>query len=140
MREVFKINQAKNREFLRDLDRAQNDVEAEVNKHIKEQLKFNRLLYLQEKFNINPKGETVVVKKLPLIDKLKFDNMKFKSLAEKKRLWKGEGGRFKKKDLSKWHKLYDETKLYDARKTIKKNLNENDFLEQIEEEAHHDHD
>jgi hypothetical protein len=115
-REVIKINQVKNREFLRDLDRPQNDVEAEVNKNIKEQIKINRLNYLQEKMqNKKNKKDLLVIKKLPLIDKLKFDNMKNKSVAEKKRLWKGDKGKFKKKDLGKWFKLYDETKLFEAR-------------------------
>jgi hypothetical protein len=30
-----------------------------------------------------------------------------KSLAEKKRIWEGENGRFAKKELNKWFKLYN---------------------------------
>lgn len=96
----------------------------------------NRLNILQEMLNQRSmKDTTSVIKKLPLIDKLKFDNMKILSLAEKKRLWKGRKGNFKKKDLGKWYKLYDETKLYEARQTIKKNLHaDDDIFERIEEE------
>lgn len=44
-----------------------------------------------------------------------------KSLAEKKRLWKGKkGGKFKATDLQKWFKVYEETKLFDIRKHIGK--------------------
>lgn len=43
---------------------------------------------------------------------LKNDNT-IKSLAEKKRLWEGEGGTYAKKDLAKWYKVYNQTKLAD---------------------------
>ncbi len=52
---------------------------------------------------------------MPLIDEMKFDNMNILSVAEKKRFWKGKKGKFKIKELNKWYKVYDETKLYEAR-------------------------
>jgi hypothetical protein len=51
---------------------------------------------------------------------MKFNNMENKSKAEKKRIWKGHGGLYKKKDLNEWFKLYDETKLYEISKTLAK--------------------
>jgi hypothetical protein len=42
-----------------------------------------------------------------------------KSLAEKKRIWAGEGGsKFKKSDVQEWFKVWDETRLFVARKDI----------------------
>ncbi len=48
------------------------------------------------------------IRRQALIDKvlLKNDNA-MKSLAEKKRLWGGEGGTYAKKDLAKWYKVYN---------------------------------
>ena len=60
------------------------------------------------------------VRKLPLFDKMKFDNMTMNSVAEKKRMWKGKRGKFKVKELVKWFKVYDETKLYEARNGIER--------------------
>jgi hypothetical protein len=54
---------------------------------------------------------------------MKFKNMTNKSLAESKRIWKGDKGRYAPKDLAKWFKLYDETQLFEARKLIDKKFN-----------------
>ena len=67
------------------------------------------------------------IQRRPLIDELKFNNMYDKSLAEKKRIWAGEGTvKFKKSDIQEWFKVWDETRLFGARKDIvdhsKKNL------------------
>lgn len=54
-----------------------------------------------------------------------------KSYAEKKFRWKGEKGSFKKKDLQKWFKVYDETKLYQLRKKIDKDVKEQNEAHEI---------
>ena len=56
---------------------------------------------------------------------MKFDNMTMNSVAEKKRMWKGKRGHFKDKELIKWFKVYDETKLFEARKNIEKSKHKN---------------
>ena len=55
------------------------------------------------------------IQKRPLIDQLKFNNMYDISLAEKKRIWAGEDGNFKKSEVQEWFKVWDETQLYKAR-------------------------
>jgi len=48
------------------------------------------------------------IRRQALIDKvlLKNENAS-KSLAERKRIWKGAEGTYSKKDLSKWFKVYN---------------------------------
>ena len=58
------------------------------------------------------------IQKRPLIDQLKFNNMYDQSLAEKKRIWIGEEGKFKKSDVQEWFKVWDETQLFNARKAV----------------------
>ena len=75
----------------------------------------------------NASEQNKFIQRRPLIDELKFNNMYDKSLAEKKRIWAGEGTvKFKKSDIQEWFKVWDETRLFGARKDIvdhsKKNL------------------
>ena len=56
------------------------------------------------------------------MDKMKFDNMEQISYADKKRVWVGRRGKFRKNDMAKWYKLYDETKLYEVHKRTKKEV------------------
>ena len=56
--------------------------------------------------------------KRPLIDQMKFNNMYDQSVAEKKRIWQGEEGRFKKGEMQEWFKVWDETRLYNARHQV----------------------
>jgi len=58
------------------------------------------------------------IQKRPLIDALKFNNMYDQSVAEKKRIWIGEEGKFKKSEVQEWFKVWDETQLYKARKDV----------------------
>lgn len=58
------------------------------------------------------------IQKRPLIDQLKFNNMYDQSLAEKKRIWVGEEGKFKKSDVQEWFKVWDETQLYKNRNEV----------------------
>lgn len=58
------------------------------------------------------------INKRPLIDPLKFNNMAMQSLAEKKRIWQGDGGLFKKSQVQEWYKIWDETKLFKDRKEV----------------------
>lgn len=58
------------------------------------------------------------IQKRPLIDQLKFNNMYDQSLAEKKRIWVGQEGNFKKSDVQEWFKVWDETQLFNARKQV----------------------
>lgn len=112
-KEVLKIQIGRNREYIKELEHPINEVEEEVNKHIKydmKKAKRNQVLQKQEEFKR--------VKKLPLIDDMKFKYIQDKSLAENKIAWKGKKGKFQAKDLIKWFKLFDETKLYHARKYI----------------------
>jgi hypothetical protein len=55
------------------------------------------------------------IQKRPLIDALKFNNMYDQSLAEKKRIWMGAEGNFKKSDIQDWFKVWDETRLFHNR-------------------------
>ena len=58
------------------------------------------------------KDQGFYVRRQALIDKALLRNDKaMRSLAEKKRLWIGEEGQFSKKDLAKWYKVYNQTKL-----------------------------
>lgn len=115
----MKINIGRNREYIRDLRLPEDEIESDLNKKVLSDLKqFWRKKQLKQK-----KEKVKLIKKLPLIDDMKFENMENKSLAEKKRRWKGKKGRFNPKELSKWFKIYDETQLLEARKTIKKKLN-----------------
>eukprot|EP00347_Sterkiella_histriomuscorum_P011235 403373230 len=116
-REVLKHKIHENREFFKNLDNPLNDVEKEVNQNIKIDMKKKKKEY--QKYQLLNKP--VQIKKLPLIDDMKFSNMTTKSLAEKKRLWMGKRkGRYKAGDLSKWFKVYEETRLYQIRKIIGK--------------------
>lgn len=70
------------------------------------------------------------IQKRPLIDQLKFGNMYDLSLAEKKRIWIGEEGKFKKSEVQEWFKVWDETRLYHNRNQVvdhskKANLGQN---------------
>ena len=58
------------------------------------------------------------IQKRPLIESLKFNNMYDKSLAEKKRIWKGEQGTFKKSYVQDWFKVWDETRLFQNRNQV----------------------
>jgi hypothetical protein len=50
---------------------------------------------------------------------MKFKYITNKSLAETKRIWRGKKkGKFPAKELVKWFKVFDETKLYQAREFI----------------------
>ena len=49
------------------------------------------------------------------------NNKAQKSLAEKKRLWQGKEGVFAKKDLDKWFKVYNQTKLAEIKEIFNKN-------------------
>ena len=70
VKEVLKIQIGRNREYLKELDNPVNEVESAVNK----QLKFDIKKFRKQHFAI--KSETFKpVKKLPLIDDLKFTNM-----------------------------------------------------------------
>ena len=55
------------------------------------------------------------------------------SLAEHKRLWRGKKNLFAKKDLNKWLKLYDETKLHELKQKISKNVNFGEALDDEEQ-------
>ena len=67
----------------------------------------------------NQSDQNKQIQRRPLIDELKFNNMYDKSLAEKKRIWAGEGAeKFKKSDVQEWFKVWDETRLFGARKDI----------------------
>ena len=58
------------------------------------------------------------IQKRPLIDSLKFNNMYDKSLAEKKRVWQGDVGPFKKSEVQEWFKVWDETQLFKNRNKV----------------------
>lgn len=65
----------------------------------------------------NASEQNKFIQRRPLIDELKFNNMYDKSLAEKKRIWAGEGNeKFKKSQIQEWFKVWDETQLYRNRK------------------------
>lgn len=115
-REVMKIKIHENREFFRNLDNPENEVEKEVNDNIKADMRRKK----KELIKFNLMDKPVLLKKLPLIDDLKFANMTVKSLALKKRIWKGGLGRYKATDLLKWFKVYEETKLLEIRKDLGK--------------------
>ena len=111
------------KEFLRSLENPNDEIEAEIFKDMKERLIQKMAQSKQNLVLINPVTEVKrVVKKLPLIDKMRFDNGNFRSLAESKKRWKGRKGKFKKKDLAQWFKVYDETKLWEIRQEIKKDV------------------
>ena len=61
------------------------------------------------------------IRRQALIDKILLKNDKaIKSLAERKRLWEGEEGQFNKKDLAKWYKVYNQTKLAEMKEIFNK--------------------
>jgi hypothetical protein len=67
----------------------------------------------------NANEQNKVIQRRPLIDELKFNNMYDKSLAEKKRIWAGEGNeKFKKSEIQEWFKVWDETQLFRAHRDI----------------------
>jgi len=49
-----------------------------------------------------------------------------RSLAEQKRMWRGEEGNFARRDLVAWFKIYNQTKLTDAQGYFKKAVADND--------------
>lgn len=62
-----------------------------------------------------------VIKRQALIDQTLVDNPHaMKSLAEKKRLWKGEEGKFSKQDLAQWYRIYNQTKITEMKGDFKK--------------------
>ncbi|CDW80208.1 UNKNOWN [Stylonychia lemnae] len=126
-REIMKYKIHLNREFFHDLDNPVNDVEAEVNEHIKQEMQRRQKEQRRYHFDFKP----VIIKKLPLIDDMKFSNMQIKSLAEKKRIWQGsKKGTYKPSDILKWFKVYEETKLFEIRNMLgKEQDNEYRFLE-----------
>ena len=126
-REIMKQKIHLNREFFKELDNPVNDVEEEVNENIKLEMKKRHKEQKRLRFDFKP----TIIKKLPLIDDMKFTNMQIKSLAEKKRIWKGKKkGVYKPSDILKWFKVYEETKLYEIRNMLGKDQeNEFKFLE-----------
>ncbi|CDW88586.1 UNKNOWN [Stylonychia lemnae] len=69
----------------------------------------------------NKEDQEYYLRRQALIDKVLLKNNKaIKSLAEKKRLWVGEEGQFAKKDLAKWYKVYNQTKLAEMREIFDK--------------------
>lgn len=65
--------------------------------------------YLTTAAALSEKNTEKFISKRPLIDDLKFKNMYDQSLAEKKRIWAGEEGKFKKSEVQEWFKVWDET-------------------------------
>jgi hypothetical protein len=63
-----------------------------------------------------------IIRRVALIDNTKFNNMHIKSMADKKRAWKGIEGRYRQKDLASWYKLYDDTMLLKIKKDIRKDF------------------
>lgn len=130
---MLKIQIGRNREYIKELENPLNEVEEAVNKQIKQEIrraKRNQVVQKQEEFKR--------VKKLPLIDDMKFKYITNKSLAENKLVWKGKKkGKFPAKELIKWFKVFDETKLYNAREYIGSRVQEGQqefYLEGDEEE------
>ena len=118
-RQILKSRIAFNRDFYREIDKPQNEIEEIVFKNIKKHIREIRRNHQEEKYF--KKSQYQKLKKLPLIDDMKFDNMEVRSLAEKKRYWFGKKlGPFKIKDVSKWFKVYEETRLWEARQDISK--------------------
>ena len=74
--------------------------------------------------NLNFKGEDDAgthIRRQALIDRILLKNDKaVKSLAERKRLWEGKEGQFNKKDLAKWYKVYNQTKLAEIKEIFNK--------------------
>ena len=62
-----------------------------------------------------------------------MDNKKYqRSLALMKRMWKGEeGDNFANKDLAEWFKVYNQTQLNKAQKSLKKIKQANDEEMQV---------
>ena len=129
-REVMKIIMMRNKEFIKELKHPVNDVEVEVNNRIERDIKQHWL-----RSNIPTKDDPIKpLRKLPLLDDMKLDNIEQKCLAEKKRQWKGRKGKFNPKELAKWFKVYDETQLIETRNNInksKKRIDEMNYEEYL---------
>lgn len=113
-REVMKINIGRNREYIKELRNPTNEIEEELNKKVMSDMK----QYWRKKQQKQKKEKVKIIKKLPLIDDMKFENMNNKSVAENKRRWKGKRGIFNVRELAKWFKIYDETQLLNAKNTL----------------------
>lgn len=119
-RRVLKEDYRRKQMIMKEIQKPKDEIEQALFNDMKDFIKKHGRrqffkYYLSTQAGAATNDATKFIQKRPLIDNLKFGNMYDLSLAEKKRIWIGEEGRFKKSEVQEWFKVWDETRLYHNR-------------------------